>query len=509
MPANFPDNPTVGQEFTVDGRTWTWTGAVWNAVLSIAPNAFTASDTAPSSPVNGTGWFDSTSGQFFIYYDQGWVEFGTNLTGPQGPSGPAGADGTDGQDGVASAVAPLSYNPTTKEISINLSAYDTSTQVDTKISTAIANLVDSAPSTLDTLNELAAALSDDASFAATVANQIGTIEADVSNLESGLASRPLSHNYVINGGFDIWQRGTSIGLGSNTNVYFADMWSTGNYNGVMYSKQTSGAPAGSAAYLRVTANAPGLTGNIAQAIETNNALTLIGKQVTLSAKFRKSSGFTSNIQLVFAGQTTQDATPLGGSYFGIDVLTINNSSLPTGTSSSDWYQASTTFTIPSNTDYRTFFVRFNANGETLQGEYYDAADIQLEIGSAATPFRRHGSSIQGELTACQRYYWRFSSSGASGGYMPFAMAHGIDANAARGIVHYPTRMRVAPSLSFSAASTFLKSFGNPMTSIVGAELGVDAGSFQVGRSNEFAANQGVLITANNTTSAFIEFSAEL
>lgn len=39
--------------------------------------------------------------------------------------------------------------------------------------TAIANLVDTAPSTLDTLNELAAALGDDPNFATTISTQIG------------------------------------------------------------------------------------------------------------------------------------------------------------------------------------------------------------------------------------------------------------------------------------------------------------------------------------------------
>src|SRR6056300_346149 len=40
------------------------------------------------------------------------------------------------------------------------------------VSTAIANLADSAPATLDTLNELAAALGDDANFSTTVTNSI-------------------------------------------------------------------------------------------------------------------------------------------------------------------------------------------------------------------------------------------------------------------------------------------------------------------------------------------------
>jgi hypothetical protein len=97
MAADFPNNPVIGESFTVDGRAWTWNGSVWNAVTTAPAVTFTASDTAPGSPVVGSGWFDTTSGQFFIYYDSGWVEFGTNLTGPTGPQGPAGTDGIDGE----------------------------------------------------------------------------------------------------------------------------------------------------------------------------------------------------------------------------------------------------------------------------------------------------------------------------------------------------------------------------------------------------------------------------
>lgn len=31
MAMNFPDSPTVGQEFTANGRTWIWDGYVWAA----------------------------------------------------------------------------------------------------------------------------------------------------------------------------------------------------------------------------------------------------------------------------------------------------------------------------------------------------------------------------------------------------------------------------------------------------------------------------------------------
>ena len=50
------------------------------------------------------------------------------------------------------------------------------------VATAVANLVASAPTALDTLNELASALGNDASFATTVTTSIGTKLAKASNL---------------------------------------------------------------------------------------------------------------------------------------------------------------------------------------------------------------------------------------------------------------------------------------------------------------------------------------
>lgn len=63
---------------------------------------------------------------------------------------------------------------------------DTSAQVTTKINNAVAALVDASPSTLDTLNELAAALGDDPNFATTTATAIG-LKADTSYVNTQLA----------------------------------------------------------------------------------------------------------------------------------------------------------------------------------------------------------------------------------------------------------------------------------------------------------------------------------
>ena len=48
-----------------------------------------------------------------------------------------------------------------------------SSKIDSEISTAVSNLIDSAPGALDSLNELAAAIGDDANFASTMATALG------------------------------------------------------------------------------------------------------------------------------------------------------------------------------------------------------------------------------------------------------------------------------------------------------------------------------------------------
>ena len=76
-------------------------------------------------------------------------------------------------------------NPTTLS-GYGITDADTSAQVTTKINNAVASLVDSSPTTLDTLNELAAALGDDPNFATSTATAIG-LKADTSYVNTQLA----------------------------------------------------------------------------------------------------------------------------------------------------------------------------------------------------------------------------------------------------------------------------------------------------------------------------------
>jgi len=117
----------------------------------------------------------------------------------------------------------------TISLDVDTSTIATRSYVDTEV----ANLVDSSPATLDTLNELAAALGDDPDFATTVANDIGT-KADKTtdiNAGSGLtgggdlsADRTISHadtstqSSVNNSGNTVIQDITLDGFGHITGL---------------------------------------------------------------------------------------------------------------------------------------------------------------------------------------------------------------------------------------------------------------------------------------------------
>ena len=82
----------------------------------------------------------------------------------------------------------LTATPTTLS-GYGITDADTSAQVSAKISTAVAALVDSSPATLDTLNELAAALGDDPNFATTTSTAIGTKVTKNADITAGTATK--------------------------------------------------------------------------------------------------------------------------------------------------------------------------------------------------------------------------------------------------------------------------------------------------------------------------------
>ena len=163
------------------------------------------------------GYFVVENGEFYIWstVTNQWESLGT-IKGPQGEPGPKGDkpahqwSGTslrfENPDGSWGAYVNLKGQDGTGAGDMLKSTYDTDDdgKVDAAdnadklggiaaslyalksyVDAAVAALVDSAPETLDTLQELAAALGNDPNFATTVANNIGTKIPKVSEPTAG------------------------------------------------------------------------------------------------------------------------------------------------------------------------------------------------------------------------------------------------------------------------------------------------------------------------------------
>ena len=212
-------------------------------------------------------------------------------------------------------------------------------------------------------------------------------------------------NAIINGGFDIAQRGTSITSNGN---YTLDRWYGQYIGGGTVTQQTTGVPVGSRYCYRGTSTASAGGVNTYQYLETSTVAPLWGQTVTLSAKIRANGTYAGGLIMNIYKSSTIDGGPSNGTFTAVASVAIANSSLPTGTGSSNWYSATLTTTIPNDGTANSLFIAFTQTVNTPTGAYYELANVQLELGSVATAFSRAGGTLQGELAACQRYYQRIS-----------------------------------------------------------------------------------------------------
>lgn len=104
----------------------------------------------------------------------GGLTLGTPLTVANGGTGKSTF--TSGQALIGNGTGAIQTRAITDKTASALSSTSTNLITERSVTYAIANLVNSAPETLNTLNELAAALGDDPNFATTVATEIGKKE---------------------------------------------------------------------------------------------------------------------------------------------------------------------------------------------------------------------------------------------------------------------------------------------------------------------------------------------
>jgi hypothetical protein len=321
----------------------------------------------------------------------------------------------------------------------------------------------------------------------------------LSNGTAGLTYQPVSHNYIINGAFDVWQRGTAVTHSIDpalTGSYTADRFKfAGVEEGVAWRSVTLSRSTNSTIGLPFSAKATLNNAAISRVElrqEVENGTELNGKSVTLSFYIRRIATVNANTSFFVYHGSTQ-----------ISVGNFND------LSTSDFTRVTRTFTSSST---QTFGVRLTrAGGAPLlnaTGDLFEITGVQLEAGSVATPFKRHAPDVNLEKAACEAYYVR-TDSNTAGAFYSVALANGT--TNAFCLFNLPTTMRAKPTaIDFS---------GLLLTLPGAADYSISAVTLQSIRTTQKVAGFTVTTTgltdlrpyylAASGTASFIGFSAEL
>jgi hypothetical protein len=320
---------------------------------------------------------------------------------------------------------------------------------------------------------------------------------------------PSSGNAIINGAFDIWQRGTAVSTGvDNTQFYTADRFfvqrdGTGSTATVTRQTFTPGA-APVAGYEgqfffrfdQTVAGSGGATSQVRQFIE--DVRSFAGQTITVSFFAKADSART------LRGTAIVQAFGSGGS----TAVSQVGSDIAITTS---WARYSQTFTLDSVSG-KTIGAG-SALGITIRlplnvVQTIDIWGVQVEAGSTATPFRRNANSLQGELAACQRYYVRFAAELAN----YYIAGRGNASSTTNVVMQYPTivEMRTKPaSIDFSALNVYDEVSAIPVSAATVATL-ANTKLLQAALTCSGATQFRTYTTVSQGgTVGFIGFSAEL
>lgn len=196
-------------------------------------------------------------------------------------------------------------------------------------------------------------------------------------------------NRIINGNFDVWQRGTTI-TPAVASVRAADMW-------IVYSETVAPAnigrgsgPNNCSPYSLSVVGAVGNTRtNFTHRIESMNVRLAAGQAVTISGKIFSTDARAVAIALSYAN--TLD---------NFSASTVIGSMPAANTTAGSWVDFKATFTVPANAaNGLALDIQWGAVGA---GVNVAASAIQLEPGPSSGPFDYRPSGM--ELALCQRYF---------------------------------------------------------------------------------------------------------
>jgi len=303
-------------------------------------------------------------------------------------------------------------------------------------------------------------------------------------------------NFAANGGFDWWQRGTSF---SSAGVYTADRWYYSFGGTVTLSQETSIIPTGATYAAKVLAGASSSFGELYQALESYDVTRLAGQTITISGYVRANSTYTGNAVIAIQTNTTAN-TQTGGTW----TEQANSAYTP---STSTYNRFTLTYAVPAGT--AGLRIRLGNSSTQASGAALYWGNVQVEVGSVATPFSRAGATLQGELALCMRYYQRIKSVTAYGG---IGMIARVTSSSANGVVAWmPTSIPLraaATSLDVGGSWQLYGSGAFPLSGIAVQGDNPNTLAFYATSGTATAATIQTVI-ANNDATSYLGWSAEL
>jgi hypothetical protein len=329
-------------------------------------------------------------------------------------------------------------------------------------------------------------------YATVTAN--GTALGSVASINNG----PLAgmRNAIINGNFDIWQRGTSF-TGSE---YGADRWThrrSGTTHTATRQAFTLGqtdVPGEPTYFCRTVVSSVAGAGNLSRLDQQIESVrTFAGQQITFS--FWAKADATKNIAVQLQQIFGSGGSPSAEVNFGLAKVSIGTS----------WQKVTVTATVPSisgktlgtnDNDSLVAIIWFDA-GSTFnsftdslgqQSGTFDIAQVQVEPGPIATTFERR--PIGTELSLCQRYFeksYNISVAPGTASSNPGVFSVRASSTNELGTISFKQSKRGNPSIilynfSTGATGTWRDGSANTDKTIVAGSIGESSFVFDVSSS---------------------------
>ena len=483
-------------QFTNDGTTYNDLGA----------GGATISDTPPASPVTGQLWYESDTGLAYVYYDSFWVEIG-------------GGSAYDTVINTIQAKGDLLAGTASQTLDrLTVGTNNQRLIANSSATTGLSWANDTTNTVIDTKGDLLVGATADvvAKLPVGTNNQILVANSSATN---GLAwvDQPTGfRNVVMNGGFDVWQRGTSAAFTATASTSFlADRWSV--YRGTTFADATqSRISAGLDGFqyaLRMQRNNTTTGTNkmyVGTSLETSTATKLANKPVVLSFYARAGSNYSSASNVLEVLLYSGTGTEANGVHINFTSATsvVNT----TATLTTSWQRFTYSGTMPATSSQLLVQLSFIPVGTAGANDYVDITGVQLEENTMATPFEQR--PIGTELGLCQRYYQRRSGTGSTtytslGGFGAFGSTTAADFDFV-----LPVVMRVVPhTLDYHSVSGFIGSTSNNAYTSTGLNIQTVTATSSVfaitlsGMSGTAGVSMRILV--NNSTSGYLGWSAEL